>query len=442
VNCGHVTPPTSPIAAIPISYRSCEPFAGVALSFAIVNPQRNRRNRTYDTGDTVGHEAERQRNQLFSRDSNMTEACLYALRRLFLLAPLLIVAAPLAGCTSRPETGFLTPTADTALGATEHSLLVATTRERDARPGSLFSGERSGVLDYAAITVSVPPIHASGELEWPSTPPGNPNTDFVVRKAEYLNGDREFIRALNTQLAMRPRGSRKVMIYVHGFNTLFSEGLYRLAQVDHDAQTVDVPVLFSWASRGKLPDYIYDSNSATAARDELAHTLLLLFASDAEQVNILAHSMGNWVTVEALRQIAIAGGLPRNEKLGSVFLAAPDIDLDVFKSELRQFPEPRRPFYVILSKDDQALQISSLIAGGKARLGSEGNTSELAALGATVIDLTDINATDPTNHSKFAQLATIAPQLLPLLAQGPRTNREFASSPTLQGQSVKIIAGR
>jgi esterase/lipase superfamily enzyme len=225
---------------------------------------------------------------------------------------------------------FLTPTTATALGATEHSLLVATTRERDARPGALFSSERSGVLHYAAITVSVPPIHASGELEWPSTQPGNPNTDFVVGKAEYLNGDREFIRALNTQLAMRPRGSRKVMIFVHGFNTLFSEGL----------------------------------------------------------------------TVEAFRQIAIEGRIPRNEKLGSVFLAAPDIDLDVFKSELRQFPEPRRPFYVILSKDDQALQISSLIAGGKSRLGSDGNTSELAAVGATVIDLTDINAMDPVRAAK------------------------------------------
>jgi esterase/lipase superfamily enzyme len=243
-------------------------------------------------------------------------------------------------------------------------------------------------------------------------------------------------------LATRPRGSRKVIIFIHGYNTIFSEALYRLAQINRDAQAIDVPVLFSWASRGGLADYIYDNNSATAARDELAHTLSLLFASDAEQVNILAHSMGNWVTVEALRQIAIAGQLPRNGKIGSVFLAAPDIDLDVFKSELRQFPEPRRPFYVIVSRDDKALQISSLIAGGKARLGSDGNTSELTALGATVIDLTDVTALDPANHGKFAQLATLAPQLLPLLAKGPGANRDSTAPIMIQGRSVKIIAGR
>lgn len=329
-----------------------------------------------------------------------------------------------------------------ARGASEQSLLVATTRERDGRPGALFSGERSGALNYAAVTVSVPPSHVSGEIEWPSTPPGNPNTDFVVRNAEYLDGDKAFIRTLNAQLATRPRGSRKVIIFIHGYNTIFSEALYRLAQINRDAQAIDVPVLFSWASRGGLADYIYDNNSATAARDELAHTLSLLFASDAEQVNILAHSMGNWVTVEALRQIAIAGQLPRNGKIGSVFLAAPDIDLDVFKSELRQFPEPRRPFYVIVSRDDKALQISSLIAGGKARLGSDGNTSELTALGATVIDLTDVTALDPANHGKFAQLATLAPQLLPLLAKGAGANRDSTAPIMIQGRSVKIIAGR
>jgi esterase/lipase superfamily enzyme len=288
----------------------------------------------------------------------------------------------------------------------------------------------------------VPPIHAPGKIEWPTTPPGNPNKDFVIRKAEYLNGDRNFIRTLNTQLAMRPHGSRRIILYVHGYNTLFSEGLYRLTQVSYDAQSVDVPVMFSWASRGRLTDYIYDSNSATAARDELAHTLSLLFASDAEQVNILAHSMGNWITVEALRQIAIAGQMPRREKIGSVFLAAPDIDFDVFKSELRRFPEPRSPFYVIVSRDDYALQISSLIAGGKARLGSDGNTSELAALGARVIDVTDVKGMDPANHGKFAQLAKLAPQLLPLLDRGPLPNRETNSSLTIRGQSIRIIANR
>ena len=363
-----------------------------------------------------------------------------------------VISALLASCASRPEAGFLTAITETAPGASELSVLIATTRQRDARPGTLFNGERAEKLDFAAATVSIPPTHAPGEVEWPAQAPGHSASEFVATRADYLDGEENFVRMLNAQLALRPRGSRKVLLFVHGYNTVFAEALFRLAQVDHDAAVSDVPVLFSWASRGTLADYIYDNNSATAARDELAHTLKLLFASNAEEVNILAHSMGNWVTVEALRQIQIAGQMPHNGKVGSIFLAAPDIDLDVFKSQLRAFPPPRKPFYVVLSRDDEALRTSSFLAGGKDRLGSTTNADELAALGATVIDLTDVKASDSVNHGKFAQLATIAPQLLPVLAKGVGGQRPSSSPADLgqgvlqstlaiQGQFVQIVGG-
>jgi len=150
--------------------------------------------------------------------------------------------------------------------------------------------------------------------------------------------------------------------------------------VVHDSKTTAVPVLFTWASRGKVAQYVYDTNSATAARDDLVRTIRLIFAGDADQVTILAHSMGNWVTVEALRQIKISGTMPPMERLGAVLLAAPDIDIDVFKSQMRSIGKPSKPFYIILSKDDKALRASNFIAGGQSRLGADQNTVELAAL--------------------------------------------------------------
>jgi esterase/lipase superfamily enzyme len=334
------------------------------------------------------------------------------------------VTISLSGCASNPAFDFLSPSATSAPGATEHQVLVATTRARDQEAGAFFNGERSDTLNYAAMTVSVPASHVAGNIEWPATPPGNPNNAFVVRSAEYLGGDADFLRELNAELAKRKPGDRKVLLFIHGYNTPFSESLYRLTQLDEDANAFAVPVLFSWASRGHLVDYIYDSNSATIARDQLAHTL---FASNAEHIDILAHSMGNWVTVEALRQLSIAGRLSAHDKVDLIFLAAPDIDLDVFKSQLRQFKEPRKPFYVIVSRDDLALGFSSFIAGNKPRLGSDPNTAELTALGATVIDMTDVGSSDPANHSKYAQLAKIAPQLTNVLARGIDRNETAAS---------------
>ena len=384
--------------------------------------------------------------------------CVKSPRRCFSILAIALVAASLAACASRPESGFLSPVAVNSPGAVDHTLLVATTRERDARPGTLFNGDRASAIDYAEITVSVPPTHKPSEIEWPRTPPGDPNADFVVRDEHYLDGDKAFVQALNAELARRPPGKRRIILFVHGFNTMFAEGLYREAQIVHDANAPAVPVLFTWASRGKATAYIYDTNSATAARDQLEHTIRLLLASNAEEVNVLAHSMGNWVTVEAFRQIKISGVLDHRNKLGYIILAAPDIDIDVFESQLRRFGKLKRPFYVVLSKDDKALWLSGTLAGGVNRVGDDPRVGQLAQLGATVIDLTDVKAKDPTNHDKFDQLAAIAPQLRGVLSQGiasnPRATDLSETAPagglsgvvalpiTLLGAPIRIIANQ
>jgi esterase/lipase superfamily enzyme len=380
------------------------------------------------------------------------------LRRSLLIALVLAASGLMMGCASRPESGFLADAAYLPPQATEHTILVATTRQRDPRPGTLYNGQRADWLDFASVTVSVPPTHVTGKIEWPQSPPGDPRKDFTVHASNYIDGDKAFLQALNAQLAQRPRGQRQVFLFVHGFNTMFAEGLYGFTQVVHDSHTQAVPVLFSWASRGSVTDYLYDQNSATAARDELAHTIRLLVASNAEKVNILAHSMGNWVFVEAMRQIKLEGGLKRSDKIGVVVLAAPDIDVDVFKSELRAFGKMKRPYYVVLSRDDKALALSKFISGGESRVGAIRHDGELAELGAVVIDLTNVKGDDPTNHNKYAQLAEISPQLRQVLQNGIGKTQVASNEETEQlkssftavvtvpvnilGNSIAIVAGR
>jgi esterase/lipase superfamily enzyme len=341
---------------------------------------------------------------------------LRALRAILLVT---FLPALLSACGRPGAEDPLIPVATQAPGSTDHTILIATTRKRSADPGELFSGERAGELDYAQAVVSVPPTHVPAHIEWPSQKPGNPQTDFVTREANYLDGDKEFIASLNQQLAQRPPGKRNVLLFIHGYNTLFPEGLYRLAQVAHDSRMQGVPVHFSWASRGQLTGYVYDNNSATSARDGLERTLRLIAASNVEHVNVLAHSMGNWVTVEAFRNIRIAGGAPMASKLGMVALASPDIDVDVFRSQMKRIGVPKKPFLIILSRDDRALALSRFIAGGdKDRLGDYKNAADLTKFGAVVVDLSDLKSNDPINHDKFAEIATVAPQLQEVLAQG------------------------
>ncbi len=335
----------------------------------------------------------------------------------FAVHAVLAAAIALSGCAGAPDT-MLVANAVQAPDAREHKILVATTRVRDPKPGAFYNGERSQTLDFSAFDVSVPPSHVNGHVEWPKQAPGDPRTDFVMRDGRYLSGEKEFIADLNRQLGMRPKGQRKVLFFIHGYNTQFAEGLYRFAQVVDDAKSTAVPVHFSWASRGALSEYVYDNNSATSARDRLEHVFRLVAASDADQINILAHSMGNWVTVEAIRNIQIKGDAPAAGKIGAIVLAAPDIDIDVFKSQMRRIGKPKKPYLVVISQDDRALAASRFLAGGKNRLGDDPNEPELTSLGAIVVDLTAMEGMNAMNHDKFAEIAKIAPELDGVLNKG------------------------
>jgi esterase/lipase superfamily enzyme len=244
---------------------------------------------------------------------------------------------------------------------------------------------------------------------------------MVTRKASYLNGDNGFRAAVRRELASRQPKDRQVFLFIHGYNTLFAEGVYRFAQVMHDSDAPGVPVLFTWASRGDLTDYVYDLNSAAVARDELEQTLEDLANSGAREVNVLAHSMGTWLMMETLRQMPPERRKKLSQKLKRIVLAAPDIDVDVFKDQMRRVGRLDPPIILLLSKDDRALNVSSIIAGGKDRVGRYGDDAELAALGALVIDLTNLEGPDSARHSKFAAFAAIGPRLTEVLQKDKLT---------------------
>jgi esterase/lipase superfamily enzyme len=94
------------------------------------------------------------------------------------------------------------------------------------------------------------------------------------------------------------------LVFVHGFNNPFDDAVYRFAQIVHDSKAPAIPVLFAWPSLGELPlrAYTYDRESTYFSRDAIEELLDTLARQPrATEVNVLAHSMGNWITLEALR---------------------------------------------------------------------------------------------------------------------------------------------
>lgn len=263
----------------------------------------------------------------------------------------------LTGCAGQNAHDLLNRKAVTAPAseiAAKHEIFVATTRQQATKdPRQVFDGDRSLTTSYARVDVTVPKIHQVGAIERAKGSADSiPARQFTATDVVHYGNASQFAKAVGTDIAIR--GDR-ALVFVHGFNNGFDDGVYRLTQIAHDTNYPGTPVLFSWASSGKTTGYIYDKDSSTAARDDLEATLRMLAKSRAKSIDIIAHSMGTWLTMEALRQLAITGDRDLNGKLGYVILASPDIDVDVFKKQMIRYGKPDKPFAILLSGDDRAL---------------------------------------------------------------------------------------
>ncbi|WP_374446826.1 alpha/beta hydrolase [Stella sp.] len=324
----------------------------------------------------------------------------------------LVAVSILSGCAARPGPQVLEPIPASVEGARTVTVHVATTREREAPDGSQFTSRRAAATNYATYDISIPPVHRPGAIEWPDAEPSAATSFVTIRRAML---DRPAFEQGVAGAADRRR-PRRIGVFVHGFNTSFQEALYRLAQMAADADLGGVPVLFAWPSVARVTGYLEDKEAATYSRDALA-ALLAGLARDgmAEEVVLVAHSMGGWLAVEALRQLRLTG---RDDLLArlSVVLAAPDIDVDVFRAQMQVIGRLPTPLVLLVSSDDRALGVSSFLTGDRQRLGAIGIVARAvqdAAVKANVqvIDISSLEASDRMNHDRYLSLVALYPRL-------------------------------
>jgi esterase/lipase superfamily enzyme len=226
----------------------------------------------------------------------------------------------------------------------------------------------------------------------------------VTVSADYLS-KQDFRGAVG--VAVKANKRKRVLVFVHGFNNRFDDAVYRFSQIVHDSGSPAVPILFTWPSRGelKLRAYTYDRESANYSRDAL-EALLDDIASNPNvaEINVVAHSMGNWVTLEALRSRSIRAKRG-TDKIKNVFLVAPDVDTDVFRTQIQRIGTPRPRISLFVSQDDKALALSQTIWGGVPRLGEidpakEPYRSELEREHIEVFDLTSLKTAGDDAHDR------------------------------------------
>lgn len=271
-------------------------------------------------------------------------------------------------------------------------VFVGSTRGLDPETGAAFGFTRSETLQRARFDVSVPPDHKTGQLQYPlKGRKVDPQKDFLLAGSKDFPDPSAFQAELRQSL--RSSGGEAV-VFVHGFNNTFAEGLYRLTQMGVDFDLPKTMVYYAWPSRGHVLGYAYDRDSAVFARDGLRQTLRELRQAGAQRILLVGHSMGSSVTMETLRDIALSGETETMARLSGVLLISPDIDVDMFREQARTIGHLPQPFVIFTSQKDKALRLSSKIAGERDRLGTLQDLRRVADLKVTMIDTGAFNTAD------------------------------------------------
>lgn len=310
---------------------------------------------------------------------------------------------------------------------------VATSREAQNNYSEPFGVKRSKTLNYARVDVGIPQEHQKGMVETNGYKPDLQKYFSAVSVVKY-NGREMFKKQLNAALDKKPKGKREIFLFIHGYNNNFADSTFRAAQFAYDYSLDAVTVHYSWPSGGSLPLYVYDRDSADFARDGLADLLTLLSETEANQITVVAHSMGNYVTMEALRSLALQGKRRPIDRISSLLMAAPDIDVDVFERQLKDIKKLPTPTAVLVSRKDKALAVSSRLTGGHARVGDGSSIKLLQSNGIAVLDLSNV---DGGAHSVFAS----SPTLMALSHDGALSTSLMQGTEQTDGQELLSDGG-
>ncbi len=270
--------------------------------------------------------------------------------------------------------------------------------------------------------MAVPPNRRAGQIPRPRAQAHfDPDRHFSLAAYERLDA-KGFRAALAQALAKQPPNRREVIVFVHGFNTHFIEGVYRVAQLGHDLGLSGVRAHYSWPSLGEPLAYAHDRDSVLFARDGLEQMLNEIFAARPDGVVVIGHSMGALLVMETLRQLAISGRL-NHALISAVVIIAPDIDVDVFRMQARRIGNLPQPLLIVVSERDRIVALSARLTGLRDRLGNLSDFERLADLDVTLVDVTAFST--GAGHFDVAR----SPALIQLLASLGAVDAALAGDP-------------
>ncbi len=317
-------------------------------------------------------------------------------------------------------------------------IYYGTDRVADASGARLtYGAERARRLELGRALVTVPKTHEVPNVErpWVYRLPfssvillqekEDPAKHFTVKEIKAMSRE-ELAQIVRDRLGASSDFKDQALVFLHGFNNAFESALFRTAQIAYDLKFDGAPFMYSWPSKGQLglQDYSYDRESSTQAEPYLRQFLeFVTRETGAKSVNIIAHSMGNQVLLNVLRELKRIS--PAEVHIGEIILAAPDVDRDTFEFLAKEISGIGRGITVLAASNDRALEASKRFWGGVPRAGDMAGGTPVLVAGIDTIDISALS-TDflSLNHSSYAEHRQLLVDLRSLLKDGSRPTQK------------------
>jgi esterase/lipase superfamily enzyme len=323
-------------------------------------------------------------------------------------------------------------------GVKEVPLQFATNRLRDTKAASpTFTGAPGKELAFGLVVVTVPSEQAVAATPRPSADgsaieitPTEPRR--LAMNCSQIVPDRSIIDTSLGHVEAARLYPKQALVFVHGYNVSFDNALRRAGQIAYDIDFDGATFLFSWPSRGDLVGYWTDIGSADRSVAYFEDFVRRIVArAKVEKVHFIAHSMGNRVMLQALRDLADGDLGPL---IGEVIDAAPDVSPKMFREAIAKLRGRGKPITLYASSGDVALRTSSLLRL-EARAGYIFGGRPLIVPGVDTIDISSAADALGLNHDTYAASPVLMADIRRLIETG-------AHPPTKRTASMQAISGK
>lgn len=211
-------------------------------------------------------------------------------------------------------------------------------------------------------------------------------------------------------------------MYIHGFNVSFEDAARRTAQMAYDLKFNGAPVFYSWPTHGGKPyKYVNAKDNISWSKENIKRFLKdFVEKSTAENIYLIGHSMGTRGLTEAYVEL-IKEHPELRFRFREIILAAPDIDVQIFKRDIAPALKQTNNTTIYASSEDVALMLSSMVHMQASRLGDSREGIHVFP-GIESIDATNVK-TDFLEHSYYGDSESVVADIQELIATGKRAGK-------------------